>query len=288
MAEQPTQPQRDRTRSPSTGRLIAILVLIPTTPAWLISMAALALFYLAPGRFGALLSRLPGDEIIRSALAFAPATLLAIVILATLYALDRPQVSAPKVRIRGVSLQGMARSMLLLLVPLTVISLSGLAVSFITPDRFWSRLEALPGQRYLEVAVSWSPPFLLLVMLIALALSLRKEHRSNTLASMARGIGIAVSAVLAFAFVLAIVLLQLSPNRFNALIGRFPSDSFDRLSMLTIPTTAWLATQLGLLQLSARAKRDSALLRSFLSLGVLAFALLLVGLGGAGLVILLR
>jgi hypothetical protein len=288
MTDRPTPSQVEENRSGSASRLIAILVLIPTTPAWLLSMVALALFYLAPGRFGALLNRLPGDDIIRSALAFAPATLLAIVILASLYALDRPQISEPKAPGTRVSLQGMAQSMLLLLAPLTVISLSGLAISFIAPDRFWSRLEVLPGQRYLDVAVSWSPPFLLLVMLIALTLSLRKTDRSHRLSSIAVWLGTLVSAILASTFVLGLVLLQLSPSQFDTLIGRFPGDSFDRLSMLAIPAAAWLAAQLGFLLLSMRGKRDNQMLEGLLSLGVLALATSLIGIGGAGLVMLLR
>ena len=48
----------------------------------LASVAALALFYLAPTRFGNLIDRLPGETFIRTALVFAPATLFAIVVLA--------------------------------------------------------------------------------------------------------------------------------------------------------------------------------------------------------------
>jgi hypothetical protein len=288
MTDHPTQPLAKENQSRSPSQLIAILVLIPTVPTWLVSMAALALFYLAPGRFGALLSRLPGDEFIRSALAFAPATLLAIVILASLYALDRPQISEVKAPGRAWSLQAMARTMLLPLVPLTVISLSGLVVSFIAPDRFWSRLEVLPGQRYLDVAVSWSPPFLLFVMLIVLALSLRKADSSSAFGSMAIGLGTAVSAILAFAFLLGLLLLRLSPSRFGNLIERFPGDSFQRLAMLAIPASALLASQLGLLLFSVRSRREIVALQGLLSFLVLAVATVLLGIGGAGLVILLR
>ena len=75
------------------SRVLAALVLFPTVPMLMLSVSALALFYLAPSRFGALLSRLPGESIIRSALVFAPATLFAIVILALLYVLEKPSLA---------------------------------------------------------------------------------------------------------------------------------------------------------------------------------------------------
>jgi hypothetical protein len=86
-------PERARAGRPSGGsttRWVAGLLLVPSVPLLLLSVAALALFYVAPERFGELLERLPGDQYLRSALAFAPAVLLAFVVLAILYALERP------------------------------------------------------------------------------------------------------------------------------------------------------------------------------------------------------
>jgi hypothetical protein len=83
----------DRPRA-STTRWVAGLLLVPSVPLLLLSVAALGLFYVAPQRFGELLARLPGDQYLRSALAFAPAALLAFVILAVLYALERPEPEA--------------------------------------------------------------------------------------------------------------------------------------------------------------------------------------------------
>ncbi len=72
------------------SRVVATLVLVPAVPMLLLSIASLGLFYLAPVRFGQLISRLPGESLIRTALVFAPATLFAIVVLATLYAVEKP------------------------------------------------------------------------------------------------------------------------------------------------------------------------------------------------------
>jgi hypothetical protein len=68
-----------------------VAVLIPAVPLLLISVAALAVFYTMPTRFNAWLSRLPGDDLLRTALIFAPATLVAIIVMAVLYANDAPR-----------------------------------------------------------------------------------------------------------------------------------------------------------------------------------------------------
>ena len=86
----PERNRASRPRSGSTTRWVAGLLLVPSVPLLLLSVAALGLFYVAPERFGELLERLPGDQYLRSALAFAPAVLLAFVVLAILYALERP------------------------------------------------------------------------------------------------------------------------------------------------------------------------------------------------------
>jgi len=86
----PEHTRAGRPRRGSTTRWVAGLLLVPSVPLLLLSVAALGLFYVAPQRFGELLEQLPGDQYLRSALAFAPAVLLAFVVLAILYALERP------------------------------------------------------------------------------------------------------------------------------------------------------------------------------------------------------
>ncbi|HKY84900.1 MAG TPA: hypothetical protein VJ160_08760, partial [Anaerolineales bacterium] len=75
----------------SPSRVLAMVVLLPSALLLLISVVALAAFYTQPTRFNALLARLPGDDLIRTALIFAPATLVAVVVMAVLYANDVPK-----------------------------------------------------------------------------------------------------------------------------------------------------------------------------------------------------
>ncbi|HET7009275.1 MAG TPA: hypothetical protein VFI11_00745, partial [Anaerolineales bacterium] len=96
-----------------TGRWLASAVLVPAIPLLLASVLALAAFYAAPERFGAWLSKLPGDAFLRTAMIFAPATLLAVVVLATLYLRDSADSEEGAERIAG-GLGRMARGSLLI------------------------------------------------------------------------------------------------------------------------------------------------------------------------------
>src|SRR3989304_3450252 len=88
MTPSPDLPPDGAEVRPARTRLLAGLVLVPAIPLLAFSVFALAVFYTAPERFGAWLARLPGDTYLRTALIFAPATLLAVVVLATLYLRD--------------------------------------------------------------------------------------------------------------------------------------------------------------------------------------------------------
>ena len=76
----------------SFTRITATAVLVIAIPSLLLSSSALAVFYLAPDRFESILARLPGEAAIRTVLIFAPVTLLAIIVLALLYAFEKPPV----------------------------------------------------------------------------------------------------------------------------------------------------------------------------------------------------
>ena len=75
------------------------MVLIAAIPMLLLSSLALIVFYAAPERFDSILARLPGETAIRTILIFAPVTLLAIIVLALLYAFEKPstEVTRPQV-----------------------------------------------------------------------------------------------------------------------------------------------------------------------------------------------
>lgn len=229
-------------------RLIATIVLVPTVPMLLASVGALVLFYLAPGRFGALLARLPGDEIIRSVLIFAPATLFAVVVLAVLYALDRPPeaASAAKAPAAGLDSARIASRWLLAPgLPLLVLSVGLWLFSFIAPSRFAALIEPLPGDAYLRLALRSAPVALLaLVLPAALYLLLSGRRVTNRQGRALDPAGpvrwgvlltlLATLPLLAFSL-LALGTFLFSPDRFQGIMQQLTQDSFLRLALIFIP-----------------------------------------------------
>jgi len=200
----PEHTRAGRPRRGSTTRWVAGLLLVPSVPLLLLSVAALGLFYVAPQRFGELLEQLPGDQYLRSALAFAPAVLLAFVVLAILYALERPApaegegeavtsaTGGPAAAVVGalavpaaVVVRAPAEAAaiprppraspafrvsalaLLLATPAFLASAVAALLAFIAPDPFWDLLSALPGQRYLRAGVPLAPLALLGFLVVA-------------------------------------------------------------------------------------------------------------------------
>ncbi|MFP3852807.1 MAG: hypothetical protein ACLFWD_00790 [Anaerolineales bacterium] len=235
-------------------RLIATLVLIPTVPMLLAAVAALGLFYLAPGRFGALLARLPGDELIRSVLIFAPAMLFAVVVLAVLYALDRPPaaesaqlelaeetppaggINAAKVATWGMLVPGL---------PLLILSVGLWLFSFIAPSRFAALIEPLPGDAYLQLALRAAPVALLAVVVPAALYLLLTGRRATS--DRGGGLGpagpvrwgvaltlLATVPLLGFSL-LALGTFLFSPARFDSMLAQFTQESFLRLALVFIP-----------------------------------------------------
>ncbi len=235
------------------ARWIAVVVLIPTVPMLLLSVAALGLFYVAPTRFGGLIARLPGDDFIRTALVFAPVTLLAIVILALLYALDRPARSqvamiAPEGtlarRVRAASGARAATGLLLLSLPMLLISLTVWVLSFVAPGRFGSFIARLPGESYLRLIVRVAPVGLFLVVLLAAFFALLGRGGEKTSArQVVRGnlvrLSVALSVVpavpLLLLSLLALVAFRFAPGRFASLMAWLPSETFLRLALLSAP-----------------------------------------------------
>jgi len=167
-----TQPtQRTRTAS----RAMALFVLVPAVPMMLLSVLALAAFYLKPDRFTALLERLPGTEFLRVALIFAPATLFGVVLLAALYALEP---TAPRraeqipVRRAGMSAGRMLASVTVAVsLPLLLLSAGGWVLSFVAPGRFALLTEPLPGTDLLKSVLPYLP-FLFLIISVGAVLVL--------------------------------------------------------------------------------------------------------------------
>jgi hypothetical protein len=154
---------------------MALFVLVPTVPLLLLSVAALAAFYLAPERFTALLERLPGTDFLRVALIFSPATLFGVVLLAVLYALE-PEAARGQAQTRppsgGFPLVRLGASITLAVgLPLLLLSSAAWVLSFVAPGRFGLLADRLPGTALLTGLLPYLP-FLLLITCAAAALVL--------------------------------------------------------------------------------------------------------------------
>ena len=260
----------DRTdRWPKT-RFVATLVLIPSVPLLLLSVAALALFYISPNRFGDLISRLPGEAFVRMALIFAPATLFAVVVLALLYAFERPTARiapAEPHRVEDVPItlgkEDGARSPArwlarLSLAPavLALLASTGLwALSFISPTRFDRLLNPLPGDRFLRPLVPWAPIVFLIVVLLGIFLAFDGRSFTRGVARASRPVGLAVAIVLVSAAPIllftmsALGLYYLSPTRFEQVLARLPYEEFTKLVVTFAPAALFALVLLAILYL---------------------------------------
>jgi hypothetical protein len=248
-------------------RMLAVLFLIPSVPMLLGSVAALALFYVAPVRFGGLIARLPADEFIRTVLFFAPATLFALVVLAFLYAREPgPSVPVParppSVRpIRTDPARSLARWSLGLIVPAFVLTLLLLLFSQVAPGRFSDWIEPLPGDRFLRPLIPVAPLVLLVLGLPAMSFAFRRgpaarpKDRSIAPAMSARAAVVLILASGIAMLALSLIALGVSyvrPDRFQQLMSRLEPGTFLRLALLFAPATLTAVVILALLYLLAR------------------------------------
>lgn len=302
-------------------QLLAGLILFPSIPLFLLSVAALALFYAMPERFGGWLARLPGDQLIRSALTFAPATLFAVVVLAVLYVIERPETrrsgSADRISEsdeagtstaeRGVA---MGRNFILVTARLALIggllllvfSVSLLAVSFVAPGRFGLWMDALPGGGYIRSLIRLGP-FLffavvftsgLIILLLGERRAVSQPRAGVSVAQFAAGAALLLAVPLLMASLGAFALYYLSPARFEALLLTISMDNLIRLSLIFAPAVLFSIVILAGLVLftGAVAQRPSGNLRQgdsvvFLSFGAGLFTALIIAVGFLGAVFLL-
>jgi hypothetical protein len=153
---QPRPTPSERDGGPSPSRRLAGLVLIPAVPLLGLSILALAAFYTAPERFGVWLARLPGDTYLRTALIFAPASLLAVVLLATLYLRESSGDEAAGAQV-GTGLARAARLSLAVSGPLLLLVGVVRAAAFLDAERVAGWLEAMPATGYLTRALELGP-----------------------------------------------------------------------------------------------------------------------------------
>lgn len=291
----PSQPT-GADRSPS--RLIAIAVLVPAVPLLLVSVAALLGFYLAPTRFNAWLARLPGDELIRTALIFAPATLVAVVVMAVLYANEAPRREAaeatrPSPRRAGVRARSggaSARRSLWISVPLLVLAATAQAIQFVTPERVERLLDLLPATSLLTWAFDAWPLAALAAVGLGLILGFvpgevgiatAAGERAWSTSRIAR-LGAQLTLLPAFGLLLlsgvGLVWIAVSPERLAWLTERLPAETLLRLGLAFAPAmflgivllaALYLAGPAAEDHLPAKAALKGGSLRSGLALGVL-------------------
>jgi hypothetical protein len=230
-------------------------VLIPAVPLLALSVAALAVFYTMPTRFNAWLNRLPGDDLLRTALIFAPATLLAIIVMAVLYANDaprrealeatRPARSRPALRIRRRG--GLGRASLWVSLPALMLVAAAHLVAFVAPERTERLLQALPATPILTRLFALSP----YVVLAAVGLGLfvgfapgrapAKEAESSrgwTTARIAR-LGALLILVPSIGLLLlsisGLVWVNASADSLAWLTDRLPAETLLRLGLMFAP-----------------------------------------------------
>ena len=255
----------------SGTRLIAVLLLIPSIPMLLGSVGALALFYVAPVRFGGLIARLPGDEFIQTVLFFAPATLFAVVVLAFLYArepgpavaLTPSQVSA----VRSTPAQSVARWALGLITPAFLVAVLVLLLSLVAPGRFSRWIEPLPGDRFLRPLVTAAPLLLLVVGVFSVLVAFPRRRAQPPAAAAGRWARLARRAVglillstvpMLVLSLLALGTSYLEPERFQRLMNRLDPDAFLRLALLFAPAILAAVVILALLYLIGRTSGEPA------------------------------
>ncbi len=254
-------------------RLVAGLVLIPTVPMLLLSVAALGVFYIAPTRFGNLIARLPGETFIRTALVFAPATLFAVVVLALLYALDRPPADEAREQLpRGLDQEVVfdagrlpvpytritARLVLFPSLVALIVATAVWALSFVSPSRFESLMIPLPGDRYLRPLVSIAPIGFFIIVILSTFLSFYGEPRRLIAPKTWRPVNLAVGLILTAAIPIllfslaALGMFYTSPSRFERLVSRLSNEALVRMALAFTPAVLFAVVLLASLYLYSR------------------------------------
>ena len=236
---------------PARTRLLAGLVLVPAIPLLGLSVFALAVFYTAPERFGAWLARLPGDTYLRTALIFAPATLLAVVVLATLYLRDSAEDEERTTQV-GTSLARAAKLSLIVTGPLFALVGALRAAAYLDANRVDGWLEALPATTYLTRALELAPLALALAVGVGLLLGYAPVESHRQPPSREAAVGprpwararmgrLAAEVVLALATpalllsMLGLALQWLAPERLAQWLEPLPGDTYLRLLVTLAP-----------------------------------------------------
>jgi hypothetical protein len=289
-----TSPSRPSEQGPADEgrytRIAATIVLLVASPMLLLSGLALAAFFAFPDRFNNILARLPGEAAIRTVLIFAPSALLAIIVLALLYALEPPEkeVGARQPTheagptspwtgwISQVGWGGLSTWLLLMGVPATLLLVSARSAAFLSPERFGNFLDRIPGGAFFEFFMGAGFILVLAVGLIGLLFftgtSEEKGGGESRLSfKLRRWFGelgperLSVGTVLLFTIpILALSLLALTgflarPSRVLDLLTQLPKEAILRLGLLFLPSSLFIVVVLAVLVLPRRLLSEESL-----------------------------
>jgi hypothetical protein len=184
MTLDPKPPSEGQELQPKAGitnptRFVAVLVLLVATPLLLLTGLALGLFFVAPERFNDFLARLPGEAAIRTVMIFAPAALIAIIVLAVLYAAEpKAEETAPtqpfipaerKAREAGpISTVNLTGWFLVGALPALLLLIAVRSAGFLSPERFESFIGRLPATPIIQFTIGAGFPLLGLLVIVAL------------------------------------------------------------------------------------------------------------------------
>jgi hypothetical protein len=255
----------------------------------LVSGSALLLFFAMPDRFNNFLARLPGEAAIRTVLIFAPAALLAIIVLALLYALEPPvsetpilePISEPETAVSSVTLLTQERRLslstwlLALMLPTSLGIVAIRSASFLSPERFTNFIGRIPGGSIFEFVIGAGFLIILALMLLGLYLfaqpteELEEEGQPIGL-RVRRWVGVvgperlAVGTVLLFIIPMLILsLIALTgflarPSRVLDLLTQLPKEVILRLGLLFLPSSLFIVVVLAVLFLPRRLLTERA------------------------------
>jgi hypothetical protein len=204
--------------------------------------------------------------------------LFAVVVLALLYAFERPTPSIARAEYgRGVDVpittgkevgarfyaRWLARLSLAPAV-LALLASTGLwALSFISPTRFDRLLTPLPGDRYLRPLVPWAPIGFFIIVLLGIYHALdgrsftRGVGRTSHPVSFAVAVVLVSAAPILFFTMAALGLYYLSPPRFEQVLARLPFDEFTRLVVTFAPAALFALVLLAILYLQKQRIRTT-------------------------------
>jgi hypothetical protein len=262
------------------SRFAAFFVLLVATPLLLLTGLALGLFFVAPERFNDFLAKLPGEAAIRTVMIFAPAALIAIIVLAVLYAAEPKLEGAPQTQpfvpieektfeVRRFITANRAGWFLALAVPVLLLLIAVRSAGFLSPNQFDHFIQRLPGTPVIDFIIGGGFPILSILVILALPIFFEDQARTSSedqeIMSRARQwmkesgpARLGVGTVLLFSIPLLILsLLALTgflarPSRVLDVLTQLPKEVIVRLGLLFGPSSLFIVVVLAMLFLIRR------------------------------------